>query len=72
VHERTVHELLELSAPGTDYSGRDEDGRIAILLQELATARPLASPFLTYAAETTAERGQKILLRPQTRTSAGQ
>ncbi|HLN11017.1 MAG TPA: phosphoenolpyruvate carboxylase, partial [Xanthobacteraceae bacterium] len=55
VHERTVHELLEMASPGTNYRGLDEDARIALLLGELATARPLASAFLSYSAETTAE-----------------
>ena len=55
VHERTVAELFELSAPGTGYRGLDEDARIALLLKELETARPLASPFLAYSPETTSE-----------------
>jgi phosphoenolpyruvate carboxylase len=55
VHERTVAELFELNAPGTGYRGRDEDARIALLLGELETPRPLASPFLPYSAETASE-----------------
>jgi phosphoenolpyruvate carboxylase len=50
-----VHELLESARPGIDYRGRDEAGRIVLLLAELKTARPLASPFITYSEETTGE-----------------
>ncbi|ENO90352.1 phosphoenolpyruvate carboxylase [Thauera linaloolentis] len=55
VHERVVAELLETACPGTDYRARDEAGRCALLLEELATARPLASPHLAYSAETEGE-----------------
>jgi len=55
VHARVVNELFETARPGTDYTGRNEEGRIALLLAELATPRLLASPYWTYSAETTAE-----------------
>jgi phosphoenolpyruvate carboxylase len=55
VHERTVHELFEAARPGTDYAGRAEDGRIALLLAELATPRLLSSPFVDYSEETAGE-----------------
>jgi phosphoenolpyruvate carboxylase len=55
VHERTVAELFELAVPGTRYRDLDEATRIELLLGELATARPLTSPFLPYSAETTSE-----------------
>ncbi|MFT3757424.1 phosphoenolpyruvate carboxylase [Thauera sp.] len=55
VHERVVAELLETACPGTAYSARDEAGRCALLLEELATARPLASPHLRYSEETEGE-----------------
>ena len=55
VHERTVGELLEAACPGTGYAGLAEAARIARLLEELATARPLASPFLAYSEETSSE-----------------
>jgi len=55
VHERTVHELFETARPGTEYARRSEEGRIALLLAELATPRLLASPYWTYSEETTAE-----------------
>ncbi len=55
VHARTVHELFESARPGTDYAGRSEDGRIALLLAELATPRLLSSPFVEYSEETAGE-----------------
>jgi phosphoenolpyruvate carboxylase len=55
VHERTVGELFEMTRPGTQYCALAENARIPILLDELETARPLASPFLVYSAETTSE-----------------
>ena len=57
VHERTIAELLEAVAPGTNYLGLDEAGRVAILEKELDTARPLTSPFLGYSDETKTELG---------------
>ncbi|HEX7884242.1 MAG TPA: phosphoenolpyruvate carboxylase, partial [Afipia sp.] len=57
VHERTVAELFEAAAPGTDYQGLPEDARIALLSRELNTARPLASPFVAYGEETVKELG---------------
>ncbi|MDP2824756.1 MAG: phosphoenolpyruvate carboxylase [Sulfuritalea sp.] len=55
VHARTVAELLAIARPGTDYLALDEDGRIALLLEELATPRPLAAPGIDYSAETRGE-----------------
>ncbi|OYD55874.1 phosphoenolpyruvate carboxylase [Thauera propionica] len=55
VHERVVAELLEIARPGTDYRAQDEAGRCALLLEELATARPLASPHVRYSDETEGE-----------------
>ncbi|MEW5887655.1 MAG: phosphoenolpyruvate carboxylase [Pseudomonadota bacterium] len=55
VHERVVAELLRVARPEPDYSTLDEDARIALLLQELATPRPLVSPHVRYSEETTAE-----------------
>jgi phosphoenolpyruvate carboxylase len=55
VHERTVNELFEVSRPGIGYLGLTEDARVALLLTELETARPLASPFVPYSAETISE-----------------
>ena len=55
VHERTVHELFETARPGTEYTRRSEEGRIALLLAELATPRLLASPYWSYSEETASE-----------------
>ncbi len=55
VHERVVAELLEIARPGTDYRAQDEAGRCALLLEELATARPLASPHVKYSEESEGE-----------------
>jgi phosphoenolpyruvate carboxylase len=55
VHERVVGELLETAQPGTNYLALSEIERVRLLLAELATARPLASPFAEYSAETTGE-----------------
>ena len=54
-HERTVAELFEAAAPGTNYRSLSEDGRVALLLAELATARPLVSPFVSYSDDTADE-----------------
>src|SRR5207253_179187 len=55
VHERTLHELLEMTSPGTQYRDRAEDVRVTVLLNELRTPRPLTSPFLSYSDATTSE-----------------
>jgi len=55
VHARTVAELLAIARPGSDYLSLDENGRIALLLEELATPRPLAAPGIDYSAETRGE-----------------
>lgn len=52
VHERTIAELFETVAPGTSYRALSEQDRIALLVGELATARPLVSPFVSYSEET--------------------
>ncbi len=55
VHERTVAELFATANPGFDYLALDEDARIALLLRELGTPRPLVSPFVAYSEETAGE-----------------
>jgi len=57
VHGRVVAELLETLQPGTGYLALDEEARITLLAAELASPRPLASPFLGYSEETQAELG---------------
>ena len=40
---------------GTDYTAMDEEARIALLLEELATPRPLVAPGVSYSDETRGE-----------------
>ncbi|HTQ33119.1 MAG TPA: phosphoenolpyruvate carboxylase, partial [Stellaceae bacterium] len=46
---------LEAAQPGTNYLALNESERVRLLLTELATARLLASPFVTYSGETAGE-----------------
>lgn len=55
VHERTIAELFEVASPGTGYAGLSEDRRTELLLAELATSRPVTSPFEPYSAQTASE-----------------
>ena len=55
VHERVVAELIRAIDPDRDYLALDEAERIDMLLEELATARPLASPWIEYSAESQGE-----------------
>ncbi len=55
VHERTVAELLATANPGFDYLALDENARVALIARELASPRPLVSPFVAYSEETAGE-----------------
>ena len=55
VHERVVAELFATAAAGIDYSALDETARVSLLLEELASPRPLASPHMRYSDETESE-----------------
>ncbi|MCM8599079.1 MAG: phosphoenolpyruvate carboxylase [Candidatus Accumulibacter sp.] len=55
VHARTVADLLTAAGRCADYSALEEPARIALLLQELGTPRPLYSPYLAYSEETRGE-----------------
>jgi len=55
VHERVVTELFAAARPDVCYSALDEAGRVRLLVEELATARLLGSPYLEYSAETRSE-----------------
>ena len=55
VHERVVGELLARAGVCDDYAALDEEARVSLLNRELATARPLASRFITYSDETAKE-----------------
>ena len=55
VHERTVAELLSAVTPGLDYGSSSEAERVELLRRELASPRPLVSPFIAYGQETSDE-----------------
>ncbi|WP_294338427.1 phosphoenolpyruvate carboxylase [uncultured Sphingomonas sp.] len=55
VHERVVTELLKAGGVCDDYASLDEDARVALLRAELASPRPLTSPYATYSEETASE-----------------
>ena len=57
VHARTVGELLECAGrlPQGGYAALDEEARIALLSEEIASPRPLYSPFLPYTEESQGE-----------------
>jgi len=55
VHEAVVTELLEHADAPAGYGGLTEDQRVDLLLREIATTRPLRSPFLPYSEATTKE-----------------
>jgi phosphoenolpyruvate carboxylase len=59
VHERVVAELLAAAGVCRDYPQMSEAERQALLARELATPRPLVSPFLRYSPET---RGELAIL----------
>jgi phosphoenolpyruvate carboxylase len=55
VHARVVADLLKVAGVEQDYLALDEPSREALLRRELASERPLASPFVTYTEETASE-----------------
>jgi phosphoenolpyruvate carboxylase len=55
VHERVVAELLKAGGVADDYASLDEDARVEILRRELASPRPLTSPYASYSEETASE-----------------
>jgi len=55
VHERSVAELLKVAGRCEDYASLDEDAKIALLAEELASPRPLYAAHLTYGEETAGE-----------------
>ena len=55
VHARSVAALLAAAGRCPDYEALDENARISLLTAELATPRPLYSPWLTYDEETRSE-----------------
>ena len=55
VHERVVAELLARAGVEADYLALSEGERVRLLRNELASARPLSSPFLDDSDETRSE-----------------
>jgi phosphoenolpyruvate carboxylase len=55
VHERAVAELLAVAGVEPDYAALPEGARVALLRRELASPRPLSSPFAAYSDETASE-----------------
>jgi phosphoenolpyruvate carboxylase len=55
VHERVVADLLKVAGVEADYRALDEAARVALLRRELASERPLASPYAAYSDETAKE-----------------
>jgi phosphoenolpyruvate carboxylase len=55
VHARVVADLLRVAGVEPDYLALDEASRVTLLTRELASERPLASPFVAYADETLSE-----------------
>ncbi|MDY7097724.1 MAG: phosphoenolpyruvate carboxylase [Pseudomonadota bacterium] len=55
VHERVVAELLSAAGVEANYLDLDEDGRVAVLREELQGARPLRTPWSDYSEETDKE-----------------
>lgn len=55
VHERVVAELLKTAGVEADYAALDEGARVALLRRELASPRPLTSPYAEYSEETASE-----------------
>jgi phosphoenolpyruvate carboxylase len=55
VHERSVAELLKAAGRCADYPALDEDAKIALLAEELASPRPLYANYLAFSEETAGE-----------------
>lgn len=55
VHARVIAELLKVAGVEADYAALEETARVELLRRELASARPLATPYCTYSDETTSE-----------------
>ncbi len=55
VHARSVAELLAGAGRCPDYEALSEVDRIKLLIEEIATPRPLYSPYLGYSEETQGE-----------------
>ena len=52
VHEGVVAEILRAAGVVEDYASLDEEGRVAVLVRELTSPRPLVRPHEAYSPET--------------------
>ncbi|MFC7752078.1 phosphoenolpyruvate carboxylase [Tsukamurella soli] len=57
VHEETIAELFAWAGVHPDYAALDEDEKVALLIAELRTRRPLVGPGAEFSAQTTKELG---------------
>ena len=57
VHERVVAELLGKAGVTESYQTMPESARVALLMAELSSPRPLRSPYATFSEETGKELG---------------
>jgi phosphoenolpyruvate carboxylase len=57
VHELVVAEILAAAGAQAEYARLMESERVALLVSELATPRPLVSPYLAYGERTSSELG---------------
>ena len=55
VHARVVGELLKSAGVCDDYAVLSEEERVTLLRRELASPRPLTSPYASYSEETASE-----------------
>jgi phosphoenolpyruvate carboxylase len=55
VHERVINELFAMVGASADYRALGEDDRVALLLAEIRSPRPLVSVHLPYSDATAAE-----------------
>ncbi len=55
VHERVISELFAMVGASADYRALGEDDRVALLLEEIGSPRPLVSAHLPYSDATAAE-----------------
>ncbi len=55
VHERVVAELFHAAQPEIDYLALSEEARVALLVKELESVRPLYSNFVNYSEECATE-----------------
>ncbi|MBC3881191.1 phosphoenolpyruvate carboxylase [Undibacterium sp. LX40W] len=55
VHERVIAELYSAVTPSVNYLDLDENQRVTLLMNEIRSARPLTSDYLSYSDETHSE-----------------